>query len=130
MLSLEELERLHAAKTGALIKSSLEVGALCAEADTDSAAYKAIGEFGAKIGLAFQVVDDILDVTETSEVLGKPAGSDEGLNKNTFPRLLGLEASKKKAERLLQEALTLLEQHHLKTPLLETLANRAVHRTF
>lgn len=130
VLSLEELERLHAAKTGALIKSSLEVGALCAEADTDSAAYKAIGEFGAKIGLAFQVVDDILDVTQTSEVLGKPAGSDEGLNKNTFPRLLGLEASKKKAERLLQEALTLLEQHHLKTPLLETLANRAVHRTF
>ena len=130
VLSLEELERLHAAKTGALIKSSLEVGALCAEADTDSAAYKAIGEFGEKIGLAFQVVDDILDVTQTSEVLGKPAGSDEGLNKNTFPRLLGLEASKKKAERLLQEALTLLEQHHLKTPLLETLANRAVHRTF
>lgn len=129
-LTLEELERLHAAKTGALIKSSLEVGALCAEADTDSAAYKAIGEFGEMIGLAFQVVDDILDVTQTSEVLGKPAGSDEGLNKNTFPRLLGLEASKKKAERLLQEALTLLEQHHLKTPLLETLANRAVHRTF
>lgn len=130
VLSLEELEMLHAAKTGALIKSSLEVGALCAEANTDSAAYTAIGEFGAKIGLAFQVVDDILDVTQTSEVLGKPAGSDEELNKNTFPRLLGLEGSKKKAEALLQEALTLLEQHHLNTPLLETLANRAVHRTF
>ena len=130
VLSLEELEMLHAAKTGALIKSSLEVGALCAEANTDSAAYTAIGEFGTKIGLAFQVVDDILDVTQTSEVLGKPAGSDEGLNKNTFPRLLGLEGSKKKAEALLQEALTLLEQHHLNTPLLETLANRAVHRTF
>ena len=130
VLSLEELEMLHAAKTGALIKSSLEVGALCAEANTDSAAYTAIGEFGTKIGLAFQVVDDILDVTQTSEVLGKPAGSDEELNKNTFPRLLGLEGSKKKAEALLQEALTLLEQHHLNTPLLETLANRAVHRTF
>jgi farnesyl diphosphate synthase len=128
-LSLSELEVLHAAKTGALIKSALEVGALCADADTSSTAYKAIGEFGAKIGLAFQVVDDILDVTQTSEVLGKPAGSDEGLNKNTFPQLLGLEKSKEKAEDLLQEALYLLEQNNLKTPLLEMLANRAVHRT-
>jgi|TARA_B110000977_G_C10978929_1_gene455333 geranylgeranyl pyrophosphate synthase len=130
LLSLTELEMLHAAKTGALIKSALEVGALCAEADTSSTAYKAIGEFGAKIGLAFQVVDDILDVTQTNEVLGKPAGSDEGLNKNTFPRLLGLDESKKKAENLLQEALALLEQSDLKTPLLEMLAYRAVHRTF
>jgi farnesyl diphosphate synthase len=82
------------------------------------------------IGLAFQVVDDILDVTQTSEILGKPAGSDEGLNKNTFPRLLGLEKSKEKAEDLLQEALSLLEQNNLKTPLLAMLANRTVHRTF
>jgi|TARA_B100000768_G_C11270755_1_gene373303 geranylgeranyl diphosphate synthase type II len=130
VLSLEELEILHAAKTGALIRSSLEVGALCAEADSNSAAFKAIGEFGAKIGLAFQVVDDILDVTQTSEILGKPAGSDEALSKNTFPRLMGLKESKKKAEDLLQEALALLEQHKLKTPLLYTLANRAINRTF
>ncbi|MFQ3346943.1 MAG: geranylgeranyl pyrophosphate synthase [Candidatus Azotimanducaceae bacterium] len=130
LLTLAELKMLHAAKTGALIKSALEVGALCAEADTTSTAYKAISEFGAKIGLAFQIVDDILDVTQTSETLGKPAGSDEGLNKNTFPRLLGLDESKNKAEDLLQEAMALLEQNNLKTPLLEALANRAVHRTF
>ena len=130
VLELPELEMLHAAKTGALIKSALEVGALSAGADIQSAAYSAIGEFGAKIGLAFQVVDDILDVTETSDMLGKPAGSDEDLNKNTFPRLLGLDPSKQKAEDLLQEALALLKQAGLHTSLLATLANRAVHRTF
>ena len=130
VLSVEELEILNAAKTGALIRASLEVGALCAEADSNSAAFKAIGEFGAKIGLAFQVVDDILDVTQTSEILGKPAGSDEALSKNTFPRLMGLKESKKKAEDLLQEALALLEEHKLNTPLLYTLANRAINRTF
>jgi farnesyl diphosphate synthase len=129
-LDLSELETLHAAKTGALIRSALEVGALCAEVQTDSKAFHTIGEFGDKIGLAFQVIDDILDVTQSSETLGKPAGSDSALEKNTFPRLLGLEHSKQKAEDLLTQALLLLEESNLRTPLLEALANQAVRRHF
>jgi geranylgeranyl pyrophosphate synthase len=129
-LSLPELEALHAAKTGALIQSSLEVGAYCAEIDAEDPRLALLSTFGARIGLAFQVVDDILDVTQSSEVLGKPAGSDETLDKNTFPRLMGLEAAQQRADHLLEESLDLLAQADLATPMLTSLALQAVKRRY
>lgn len=129
-LSLAELEALHAAKTGALIQSSLEVGAYCAEIDAEDPRLALLSTFGARIGLAFQIVDDILDVTQSSEVLGKPAGSDETLDKNTFPRLMGLEAAQQRADHLLDESLDLLTQADLATPMLTSLARQAVQRSY
>jgi farnesyl diphosphate synthase len=87
-------------------------------------------QFGAKIGLAFQVVDDILDVTASSATLGKPAGSDEALDKNTFPKLMGLDAAQAYADDLLEAALTLLDQADLVTERLSHLAHKSVRRTF
>ena len=129
-LTLTELEALHAAKTGALIQSSLVVGAYCAEVQPKDPRLALLSTFGHRIGLAFQVVDDILDVTESSETLGKPAGSDEALDKNTFPKLMGLDGAKQRANELLEESLALLKQADLATELLTTLAYRAVRRTY
>jgi len=129
-LTLAELEALHAAKTGALIQSSLVVGAYCAEIEPQDPRVGLLGSFGDRIGLAFQVVDDLLDVTQSSETLGKPAGSDEALNKNTFVKLMGLEAAKNRAHELLEESLELLQQADLATTLLTELAHRAVKRKF
>ena len=129
-LTLAELEQLHAAKTGALIQSALVVGGYSAEVDPDDPRLELLKQFGARIGLAFQVVDDILDVTETSETLGKPAGSDEALAKNTFPKLMGLEAAQMRANELLEESLGLLETAGLATVMLTELAQRAVKRSY
>ena len=129
-LTLTELEALHAAKTGALIQSSLVVGAYCAEVQPEDPRLALLSTFGHRIGLAFQVVDDILDVTESSETLGKPAGSDEALDKNTFPKLMGLDGAKQRANELLEESLALLKQADLATELLTTFAYRAVRRTY
>ena len=129
-LTLAELEQLHAAKTGALIQSSLVVGGYSADIDPSDPRLGLLKQFGSRIGLAFQVVDDILDVTESSDTLGKPAGSDEALNKNTFPKLMGLEAAQMRANELLAESLALLEQADLATAMLTELANRAVKRSY
>ena len=85
---------MHAAKTGALIRASLQIGAFSATSSPDTYRYQAISDVGDYIGLAFQIMDDVLDVTQSTEMLGKPAGSDEQQEKNTFPKLLGLDASK------------------------------------
>ena len=127
-LSLARLEALHRAKTGALIEASLMIGAYCAEVEPDNPRLALLRTFGQRIGLAFQIVDDILDVTESSQTLGKPAGSDDALNKNTFPKLMGLEGARQRAEALLTQALTLLEEADLATDLLKNLAERSVKR--
>lgn len=129
-LSLTELEALHGAKTGALIESALMVGAYCAEVAPTDPRLALLKQFGAKIGLAFQVVDDILDVTESSATLGKPAGSDEALDKNTFPKLMGLDAAQAYADDLLEAALALLQQADLATERLSWLAHKSVRRSF
>lgn len=129
-LTLAELEALHAAKTGALIKASLVIGAYCAEAEPTDSRLALLGTFGDRIGLAFQVVDDILDVTQSSDILGKPAGSDEALGKNTFPKLMGLDGAKQRADELLEESLALLNEADLATELLTNLARRAVKRRY
>ena len=129
-LHLEELKALHAAKTGALIRASMQIGAYSAGAQPDKSRYGALSEVGDLVGLAFQIMDDVLDVTQSTDVLGKPAGSDEAQAKNTFPKLMGLEASKTEATNLLNKAIGLLHDNELATPTMIELATRAVHRTY
>lgn len=96
------LEYIHDSKTGALLQASVRCGAIAARADAGS--LEALTAYGRKIGLVFQIVDDILDVTSSSEVLGKTAGKDEKVKKATYPALYGIDASKRKAKELAAEA--------------------------
>jgi geranylgeranyl diphosphate synthase type II len=91
------LERIHRAKTGALLRASVRMGAIYAGADDDELA--ALTNFGEHIGLAFQIVDDVLDVEQPSETLGKTAGKDEAQQKITFPAVYGLARSREMAEQ-------------------------------
>jgi geranylgeranyl diphosphate synthase type II len=90
------LESIHRAKTGALLRGSLRIGAIFAGAREDQ--YRALSCYGEHVGLAFQIVDDILDVEESSEALGKTAGKDAAQHKITFPAVYGLEDSRRMAE--------------------------------
>lgn len=101
-LSQTALEAIHRDKTGALIEASVLMGAICANA-TESER-QALNSFAEQIGLAFQVQDDILDVTADTKQLGKPAGSDEKLDKSTYVKLLGVEAAKTYAQSLFEAA--------------------------
>lgn len=128
-LSFDELKALHAAKTGALIRVSVQIGALAAKPTPPSDGEMALlAEFGDRIGLAFQVMDDVLDVTQTTDRLGKPAGSDEGLQKNTFPRLMGVKQAQALAYELFDEAQSILNRSQLDTSLLGQLAQLIVDR--
>lgn len=103
---LEELREMHAMKTGALITAACECGAILAggsDADIENAR-----EFGKSIGVAFQIVDDVLDVISDTETLGKPAGSDEEMGKSTYPSLIGLDRSRELAREYVDTALTRL----------------------
>lgn len=93
---LDYLVRLHRMKTGALIKASCRMGAIAGRGD--EAAVNAAELYGDAIGLAFQIADDLLDVTASAEVLGKPTGADAAAGRHTFPAVVGLEASKKMAQ--------------------------------
>lgn len=106
-LSLDTLQAIHEQKTGALICSALGLGALAGKADDD--AYARLQRLGQALGLAFQVQDDILDVTSTTEQLGKPAASDLKLQKSTYPALLGLTAARDYAQQLHQQVLKELD---------------------
>ncbi|MGI9326219.1 MAG: polyprenyl synthetase family protein [Pseudomonadales bacterium] len=126
-LSLGELQRLHAAKTGALMTAAVQIGALVGNASAEQ--YVLLTEFARRVGLAFQIVDDLLDVTESTEQLGKPAGSDAKAGKNTYPALMGQKASRLRAEELLAEALPMLDRAKIQNPLLGDLAKLSVRRT-
>ncbi|HEY5741473.1 MAG TPA: farnesyl diphosphate synthase [Terrimicrobiaceae bacterium] len=93
-----ELRFIHECKTAAMIAASLKLGAMAADATRAQVA--ALAKFGYALGLAFQVVDDILDITQTSEKLGKSAGKDVAAHKTTYPALIGLEAARREAGRL------------------------------
>jgi geranylgeranyl diphosphate synthase type II len=101
------LEYIHRSKTGALLTASVASGGMYAGAD--AAQVQNLREFGMNIGLAFQIVDDVLDVTQTSEQLGKTAGKDTASEKVTYPALFGIEASLKKADELIAKADTALD---------------------
>ena len=131
-LSLAQLRELHAAKTGALIRVSVQLGALTAAPEKPDTSFDEkfdrLTRFGNQIGLAFQVMDDVLDVTQPTAKLGKPAGSDEAALKNTFPKLMGLSEATALAHDLVNESLLLLQQTDLDTTLLECLARLVVER--
>jgi geranylgeranyl diphosphate synthase type II len=97
-----QLRFIHERKTAAMIEASLRLGAMSANATPTKMA--ALTDFGRNLGLAFQVIDDILDVTQTSEKLGKSAGKDVAAEKATYPAVIGLEASKREARRLTEAA--------------------------
>jgi geranylgeranyl diphosphate synthase, type II len=101
-LPLDDLRYIHESKTAALLTASLKLGALSANANPAQLA--AVEAFGMATGLAFQIIDDILDVTQTSEKLGKSAGKDLTSEKSTYPALLGLDASRAEAKRLTEKA--------------------------
>ena len=124
----QQLAGIHAAKTGALIKAAVICGGLC-KADPDSTTIARLAVFSEKIGLAFQVVDDILDEVSDTKTLGKQAGADKALQKSTYPNLIGLDASRDLAQNLLQEALESIESISDNTEPLKYLAKRVVIRT-
>lgn len=127
-VSLEELELIHRNKTGALILSSVMMGLNLSEHSQNVAIKQPLVNYAKAIGLAFQVQDDILDVIGDTDKIGKTVGSDEHLNKSTYPKLLGLDGAKQKAEMLYQTALHSLEQLPFDTTALKELANFIVKR--
>jgi geranylgeranyl diphosphate synthase, type II len=125
-LSLAELERVHRGKTGALIATSAALGGFAANASEPR--ISALRLYGEALGLAFQIADDVLDVTETTAVLGKTAGRDVELNKSTYPALLGIQGAIERAEALIAQGCTALSGEGLLTPALERLAQFIVLR--
>jgi len=126
-LTSAQLHEMHRLKTGALLQASVMMGAACGS--TSLAARDALRDYGAAVGLAFQVVDDILDVTADSATLGKTAGKDAAQDKPTFVSLLGLQAAKDYAQRLLAQALASLDGSGLQnTAALRALADMLVNR--
>ena len=106
-LSLKEMQKLHSAKTGALIKAAVMNGLFCS--DYNSKEKEALLAYADNIGMLFQVVDDLLDLTGDTEAMGKVVGRDQELNKSTYPKLLGIEGAKKAAEEYAAEAKKSLE---------------------
>ncbi len=104
----QDLVYIHTHKTGALIKASVRIGAIMAGASPDI--LKPLTTYGEKIGLAFQIIDDILDIIGTKKELGKSTGADFTRNKNTYPFMYGIDKSKKKAETLINDSLHILEE--------------------
>jgi farnesyl diphosphate synthase len=128
-LALNEsaLRDMHRRKTGALLQASVLMGAACGQ--PDARAWQALTRYGAAIGLAFQVVDDILDVTQASETLGKTAGKDEHHNKPTYVSLMGLQAARRHALELRDDAHAALADSGLTDAArLSLLADRVVER--
>ncbi|HWB99984.1 MAG TPA: farnesyl diphosphate synthase [Bryobacteraceae bacterium] len=120
------LESIHRAKTGALLRASLRLGAICAGASEPQ--YRALSCYGEHVGLAFQIVDDLLDVEESSEVLGKTAGKDAQQHKITFPAVYGLERSHAMAEEQCARAHETLAPFGERARRLHELADLIVHR--
>lgn len=120
------LDFIYALKTGALLESSMMIGATLAGADDESITL--IEKVASKVGLAFQVQDDILDVTSTAEVLGKPIHSDEKNEKTTYVTLLGIDKAEKTVEKESVEAIELLKSLPVRNDYLEWLLTQLIHR--
>jgi len=125
-LSLDAMRQVHACKTGALIRVAVRSGALLGGATPQQMA--ALTQYGESIGLAFQIADDILDVTSTDEVLGKPVGSDAENEKSTYPALLGIEKSKELANQAVEKAVTALDSFGTEADAFRALARYIVDR--
>jgi geranylgeranyl diphosphate synthase type II len=127
-LTKAQLVKIHEAKTAALLTTSIRLGAMTANA-TDKQ-LEALSIFGRALGLAFQVIDDILDVTASTEVLGKTAGKDAAVEKATYPAILGLEKSRKEAAKLTKEAMDALLPFGKKAQRLREIAEYLLKREY
>jgi len=120
-VNLQQLQSMHAFKTGAIIRAALAMGGIAANASAEQ--LSALDTYGTHIGLAFQVVDDILDVEGNAETLGKTQGKDSKANKPTYVSLMGLDGAKKESQRLLQAALEALGEFGVSADSLRGLAH-------
>jgi geranylgeranyl diphosphate synthase type II len=120
------LEYIHRSKTGAMIRASVVVGAIIAGANENQ--IEKLSDYGARIGLAFQVADDILDVTSTSEALGKTPGKDQAALKATYPAIHGIPASEARAEQLVKEAIRIISGLEADTAILQAIARFIIER--
>ena len=120
-LSLDEMESLHSAKTGELILASARIGALAADADAETLA--AVEKFARSLGLAFQIMDDVLDETSSTATLGKTAGRDAELGKSTYVSLLGVDNARAHAEDVVKEGTAALAERGILTAKLLEVAN-------
>lgn len=127
-LTKAKLIRIHENKTAALLTTSLRLGGMTANATPRQ--LQALTDFGYNLGLAFQVIDDILDVTQSTEKLGKTAGKDEAVDKATYPAIMGLEKSKVEARRLTKKSLAALSVFGKKATRLEEIAHYLLDREF
>jgi geranylgeranyl diphosphate synthase type II len=125
-LSAGELETMHRLKTGALIETSLACGALLGGADQQQKAL--LGNYGSKIGLAFQVADDILNVAGNPQLMGKAIGTDQLREKSTYPSVLGIEAARDFSKKLVREALQALETFDKQADPLRGIATYIIER--
>jgi geranylgeranyl pyrophosphate synthase len=125
-LDLAELRLVHRGKTGALIRAACVLGGIAAEADAGQ--LQALTDFGEDIGLAFQVADDVLDATSTSDQLGKTAGRDVALEKSTYVSLLGVDAARREADHLAERAVSHVERAGMHAAALAALAGYIVTR--
>ena len=124
----ETLEYIHIYKTGFFFKSCVRTGALLGLANTKQ--LNALSSYGAHIGLAFQIIDDILDIIGDQDKLGKDVGSDAGKNKATYPAMFGMDESKRKAEKLVEDAVDKLKDFDESADPLREIARFFVKRTF
>ncbi|NNC31637.1 polyprenyl synthetase family protein [Longimicrobium terrae] len=120
------LERIHRAKTGALLAASLRIGALAAGAD--DGVLRGLTVYGRELGLAFQIVDDVLDVTQADAVLGKTAGKDASTGKATYPSIFGLERARQMARERVDRAVDALAGARIPSPELRALAAYVLER--
>jgi len=127
-LTKAQLVRVHEAKTAALLTSSLRLGGMSANAS--SSKLQALTDFGKSLGLAFQVIDDLLDVTQSTEKLGKTAGKDAAVEKATYPAILGLEKSRREAHRLTHKALSALRPFGRRAVRLDQIAHHLLDRDY
>ena len=126
-LTLDALQSVHMAKTGALIVASVRMGAMAAGATASQIG--AIEQYGRDVGLAFQIMDDVLDVTSTTSALGKTSGRDAVLRKSTYPALLGVDGANDRARSLIAEGMDALARQGMLTQELSQVANFMVTRT-
>jgi geranylgeranyl diphosphate synthase type II len=122
----KDLFYIHTHKTGALIRGSVRIGAIMA--NSSPAKLHALTEYGEKVGLAFQIIDDILDITGTKEELGKPAGADDAKGKNTYPSTFGLQKSREIAETLIIDSLYAIKNFHKNAEPLKEIARYILSR--
>ena len=125
-LELHELSTIHKLKTGCLINASTKIGALAAGAEKSDV--EALSAYGQHLGLAFQIMDDLLDIEGTEEVIGKTSKSDLTNHKSTYPAVMGIEESKEKARETIDKALAAIEYFDHRADALRQLAHYTITR--